>query len=333
METTRRTMLMAPMALAAAAASGTAMPAAAQTAMPASGVPGVPLATIDLWPNGVKGQLHPDLVEVIEETSHNPAEHNRRAKGISKPRMAVFPAANPTGGAMVIIPGGGFSWNYFDHEGYRLADALNAQGITCFVLFYRLANDGWSEPATVALADAQRAMRLAKANAARFRFSADRVGVIGFSAGGFLTATMATRHATPFYAPVDSADSLSARPFLAAPIYPVQSADPAVAYSGLAPSLFGGAATPAQIATFSPDRNVGADASPVFLAHAEPDDVVPVGNSTQLRDALKAKNILVETHLFADGGHGFGMRPDLDQPYHVWPQLFIAFARRRGLMG
>ncbi len=326
----RRSLLLAPLALTASAA-------AAQTAAPdtAKVVPGwpAPSGTIDLWPQGAIGQLHPQMKEHVEETSTDPAVKFRRVQGISKPRLAVFPAANPNGAAMLIIPGGGFSWNYFDHEGYALADYLNKQGVTCFVLFYRLANDGWQNAADVGTIDAQRAMRLIRQNAAQYKLDPKRVGVAGFSAGGFITASLATRHAQALYTPVDDADKLDARPMIAAPIYPVISLDPAIAYEGTAPSLFGAPATPEQIARYAPDHNVDAQTPPTFLTQAEDDTTVPVANSIVLRDALKAKGIVVETHLFASGGHGFGMRPDLNMPYHIWPQLFVNFARSQGLMG
>lgn len=332
----RRSLLMTPLALAATAAS-------AQTAAPT--VPGdtrqltwpEPVGTIDLWPNDrFPGDLKApaNLKEVVEEVSTNPADHLRRVQGIAKPRLAVFPAAKPNGGAMLIIPGGGFSWNYFDHEGYELAARLNAEGLTCFVLFYRLANDGWADRADVGTIDALRAMRVIRANAERFKLDAARVGVAGFSAGGFLAASVATRHTSFVYPRTDATDDLSARPFLAAPIYPVQSLDPAIAYSGTAPSLFGGPATAEQIARYNPDRNVDADTPPVFLVHAEDDTTVPVENTTTLRDALKAKGRTVESHLFATGGHGFGMKkPGNGEPWGLWPDLLVAFARRRGLMG
>jgi acetyl esterase/lipase len=245
--------------------------------------------------------------------------------------MVVRPAAVPNGAAMLIIPGGGFGWNYFEHEGYAVADALNRAGVSCFVLFYRLAQDGWDDPAGVGPADAQRAVRLIRARATRFRIDPARLGVMGFSAGGFLAATLATRHGARFYAPVDAADQLSARPLLAAPIYPVQSVDPAYAYSGVGPSLFGGPASAAQIREWSPDLNVGPKAAPTFLAHAEDDDLVPVANTLRLRDALISAKVPVETHLFARGGHGFGVRTEAGRPGGLWLPSFIEFARGGGL--
>ncbi|MBW8734603.1 MAG: alpha/beta hydrolase [Asticcacaulis sp.] len=323
----RRDLVKSPLALAGASVIGVAA-----TAVQAQ--PQAPVArreTIALWPKPPAGQAHPGQPEVIEQTSSDPAYSSRRLKGISKPRLEVFPAANPNGAAMLIIPGGGFAWNYFEHEGYYVADALNRAGITCFVLFYRLAQEGWPDPAGVGPADAQRAMRVIRSEAAHFRIDPARLGVMGFSAGGFLTAQLATRHDAAFYPPVDARDSISARPLLAAPIYPVQTVDPAYAYEGVAPTLFGGKVTTADIATWSPDRNVTAVTAPTFLAHAEDDGLVPVANTTRLRDALVAQKIPVETHLFAHGGHGFGV-PNDPGARGLWIPLFLNFARGQKLL-
>lgn len=286
---------------------------------------------IELWPRPPAGALHPDMAEIVEQSSSDPSYSSRRIKGVSRPRIIALPAARPNGSAMLIIPGGGFAWNYFEHEGYRIADILNRAGITCFVLIYRLAQDGWANPASVGPADAQRAMRVIRARSAHFNVDPGRVGVMGFSAGGFLTTTLATRHSAPLYAPVDATDQLSARPFLAAPIYPVQSVDPAYAYDGVAPSLFGGPPTAAQIREWSPDLNVTSSAAPTFLVHAEDDGTVPVANTVRLRDAMVAAKITVETHLFAHGGHGFGVASWLAPPDGPWLPLFLSFARQQKL--
>jgi acetyl esterase/lipase len=328
MALSRRDLVKSPLAVVGVSAVGLAAVAAEGMAQPGTLGGG---EVIDLWPRPPAGQSHPGMVEVVEQTSQDPNYSSRRMKGISRPRLVAFPAREPNGGAMLIIPGGGFAWNYFEHEGYYLAEALNRAGITCFVLFYRLAQDGWSDPAAVGPADAQRAMRVVRANAQRFHIDPARLGVMGFSAGGFLTATLGTRHDVPFYTPVDATDQLSAKPLLAAPIYPVQTVDPAYAYEGVAPSLFGGKATPAQIRTWSPDLNVTPAAVPTFLAHAEDDGLVPVANTVRLRDALVAQKITVETHLFAHGGHGFGTRPDPGGPGALWLPLFVAFARNQKL--
>ncbi|MDE2181975.1 MAG: alpha/beta hydrolase [Alphaproteobacteria bacterium] len=316
-----------PLALAGASALGigTAAIASPQPATIGTG------EAIDLWPSPPAGALHPDMAEVVEQTSSNPDYSSRRLKGVLNPRVVALPADMPNGAAMLIIPGGGFAWNYFDHEGYHIADVLNRAGITCFLLIYRLAQDGWSDPVSVGPADAQRAMRVIRANAARFHIDPTRLGVMGFSAGGFLTATLATRYSASLYAPVDDTDQLSAQPFLAAPIYPVQSVDPAYAYSGVAPVLFGGPPTPAQIREWSPDLNVTSEAASSFLAHAEDDTTVLVANTVRLRDAMVGAKVTVETHLFAHGGHGFGTGYLPNSPDGLWLPLFLKFAREQKL--
>lgn len=328
MSLSRRNLVKFPLVLAGASVLGisTTPKAAAQPNAIGESV------AIDLWPSPPAGALHPDMTEVVEQTSSDPAVYSsRRMNGISKPYIIARPAAQPNGAAMLIIPGGGFAWNYFDHEGYHIADILNRAGITCFILFYRLAQDGWSDPVSVGPADAQRAMRVIRANASRFQLDPARVGVMGFSAGGFLTTTLATRYSAPLYAPVDATDQLSAQPLLTAPIYPVQSVDPAYAYPGVGPSLFGGTPTPAQIREWSPDLNVTSEAAPTFLVQAEDDNTVPVANTVRLRDAMVAAKVTVETHLFAHGGHGFGAGFLPGSADGLWLPLFLKFAREQKL--
>jgi len=327
MNLSRRGLMHAPLALVGTSAMGLGAASHARAGQARSEAGEV----VELWPRAPGGALHPGMTEVVEQTSSDQAYSSRRKKGILRPHMVVRPAAVPNGAAMLIIPGGGFGWNYFEHEGYRVADVLNQAGISCFVLFYRLAQDGWDDPASVGPADAQRALRLIRAQSARFRIDPARVGVMGFSAGGFLAATLATRHEARFYPPGDVVDRVSARPLLSAPIYPVQSVDPAYAYSGVGPSLFGGPASAAQIREWSPDLNVGPSSTPTFLAHAEDDDLVPAANTLRLRDALSAAKIPVETHLFARGGHGFGVRPEAGRPGGRWMPLFLDFARGEAL--
>lgn len=208
---------------------------------------------------------------------------------------------------------------------------LAARGFTAFVLFYRLPGEGWAAGPDVALADAQRAMRLIRARAGDFAVDPERVSAMGFSAGGHLCADLATRFDASVYAPVDAADQLSAKPHSAAPIYPVISMTAPDAHPGSRELLVGKNATPALEAAHSPHLNVPADAPPVFLLHAEDDDVVPVNNALLLRAALKAKGARVETHLFEHGGHGFGLRKAIGKPVEAWPELWRAWARTTGL--
>ena len=144
-------------------------------------------------------------------------------------------------------------------------------------------------------------------------------------------ASLATRYATRVYAPVDDADALSARPFLAAPIYPVLSMDASIAHMGSRNNLLGSAPSDEAIATYSPDKMVTRDTPPCFLTHSETDTSVPIENTLVFRAALKTAGVTVETHLFPEGSHGFGLRNVVGKPTHAWGDLFLAFAKARGL--
>lgn len=297
-------------------------------------IPGwpAPAETVDLWPGGVApGLLNPGLTEVVVDDSKDPHVYHRSVHGISRPRLCVFPAANPNGAAMIIAPGGGYVREVLDHEGYEMARWMNGYGITAFVLFYRLPAEGWASGPDTPLIDAQRAMRVVRARAAHYGVDPARVGFMGFSAGGHVCGQVATRFAAPVYTPLDDADTLSARPYLAAPIYAVQSMDARIAHMGSRISLLGKAPTPEQIRLYSPDQNVTPDTPPCFLTHSESDHTVPVENTLNFRAALKAAGVTVETHLFPEGGHGFGLRNVVGQPTHAWGDLFLAFAKARGL--
>lgn len=320
--------------LTAAAGGGLVLPAlaaSAQTLPPDSGKPlppGLPqpTETIDLWPKGAPGMPRTPLKEIVNERSDNALITDRAVYGISRPRLAVFRPVRPNGAAVMITPGGGYRWVVVDKEGYEMGRWLAARGFTVFVLFYRLPGEGWAAGPDVALSDAQRAMRLIRHRARDYGIDPLRVAAMGFSAGGHLCADLLTRFATPTYKAVDAADRLSAKPIVAAPIYPVISMTAPNAHPGSRELLIGKDATPALEAAHSPDRNVPADAPPTFIAHAEDDATVPVENALLLRAALRARGIPVETHLFTHGGHGFGLRFTAGKPVATWPELFLNWA-------
>ncbi len=290
-----------------------------------------PVETIDLWPGQAPGSPPvTGLRETVTERSTDELVTDRAVFGITCPRMAVFRPDRPNGGAVLLAPGGGYKHVVVDKEGYEMARWLAARGFTAFVLFYRLPGEGWANRADVPLADAQRAMRLVRHRARDFALDPERVAAMGFSAGGHVCADLAARFAAKVYAPVDAADTLSARPICAAPVYPVVSMDPAIAHPGSRDLLLGPAPSRTLEAAHSPDRNVPQDAPPHFLLHAEDDDVVPSENTVRLRAALKARSIPVETHLFAQGGHGFGLRKAIGKPVEAWPDLWRAWARTTG---
>lgn len=330
----RRSILSAGFLLSVAASVSSQ--ALGQTPPPQTGgpvPPGLPQPgeTIDLWPGGAPGMPSTPPVETVTERSTDALVTDRAVLGITQPRMAVFRPDRPNGAALLLTPGGGYRHVVVDKEGYEFARWAAARGFTAFVLFYRLPGEGWAAGPDVSLADAQRAMRLIRHRARDYAIDPERVSAMGFSAGGHLCADLAARFGARAYDPIDEADALSAKPHSAAPIYPVISMDPAFAHAGSREKLIGPNASRQLEEAHSPDRNVPGDAPPHFILHAEDDDVVPVENALLLRRALKAKGIPVETHLFANGGHGFGLRKTVGKPVSAWPDLWRAWAQTVGL--
>lgn len=315
---------------------GMAMGAAAQTPLPPAEsarplVHSDPSEFIDLWPGVAPGAPASLPIEAVRERSTDAGFNDRIILRVTRPRMVVFRPAQPNGAAVLIMPGGGYSWVVIDKEGYEVARLLREQGVTVFVLFYRLPADGWAARSDVALADAQRAMRLIRHGARTFGVDPRRLCAMGFSAGGHVCADLVARFAFPAYAAVDAADRLSARPDAAAPIYPVVSMSAPLAHPGSRRNLIGENATVAMERAHSPHLHIPADAPSCFLLHAEDDTSVPAGNTLLLRDALRARGVAVETHLFPDGGHGFGLRLARGRSVEPWPRLFSAWAVRQGL--
>lgn len=328
----RRTALLATLAL------GMAGRAAAQTRPAAtSNSPHMafaePTETIDLWPRGAPGAPIRLPVETVKERSKDTAYNDRYVFGISRPRMAVFRPAKPNGAAVMITPGGGYNWVVIDKEGYEMARWLASRGVTAFVLFYRLPHEGWAAGPNTPLSDAQRAMRIIRHRAASYGIDLNRICAMGFSAGGHLCADLLARFETKVYAPVDAADRLSARPDCAAPIYPVVSMALATAHGGSRKNLIGEHPSPDLERAHSPHLNVRPDSPPTFLLHAEDDESVLIENSLLLRAALLAQKAPVETHLFAEGGHGFGLRLAKGKTVEGWEEIFWAWGRKRGLFG
>lgn len=308
------------------ALAASAFPAAARAA-PA--FPG-PAFSVPLWPGDPPGLTDKTLRDEIVERSKDPAIRDRAMVRIRTPRLDVFPAARPNGAALLITPGGSYQRVVIDKEGYELAAWLAARGVTAFVCFYRLPGQGWADGRNAPLADAQRAMRLIRARASEWKIDPKRVGALGYSAGGHVCGELATRHGDKVYAPVDVADTLDARPLFAAPLYPALAMDP---FLNPAP----GAPRPAAPAGTSPwpmlDAQVNKSTPPCFLCHAEDDATLPVENSVRMWAALKAAGVPAEMHLFAEGGHGFGLRFTTGKPVAAWPDLLMAWANRLGWSG
>jgi acetyl esterase/lipase len=227
--------------------------------------------------------------------------------------MTVYaPERENTGIAVVVFPGGGFEGLAMEGEGTEICDWLTSRGMTCVLLRYRVPSlpydwhckcrpDNLTTP-TQALEDAQRTMGLVRYRASELHIDPKRIGVMGFSAGGYLVAEISTRYAHRLYAPVDAADALSCRPDFAVAAYPGHLSAYGKGY-GLNPNVPVDHRTP-----------------PTFLVQAEDDNVDSVSNSIAYYIALKNAGVPAELHLYAQGGHAFGLRAT-HLPIGRWPVL------------
>lgn len=284
---------------------------------------------VPIWPNGPPGGEGVFVVEEVVERNPRPSPlRDRYVKHVRIPTLTVFEPAKPNGASLLMTPGGGYRWVVMDKEGYECAARFAAAGVTVYVASYRLPADGWAAGPAAPLQDAQRALRLARSLAP----DRDRVGVMGFSAGGHVAGCLTLMSDRATYAPVDAADALSARPDLSMLIYPVATMHSAFAHAGSREQLLGPAPSVAQETAWSLEDNVRPDAPPTFLLHASDDASVPVDNSLRLHAALRAAKIPTEMHIFEEGGHGFGLRFTEGKPVAAWPDLVLAWWRRKGFV-
>lgn len=282
-----------------------------------------PDETIALWPDGAPGATRQSLKERIVERDNPFGLVDRAAYEVTHPVLDIFRAREPHGEALLIIPGGGYGWVVIDKEGYEGARYFSRRGATVYVLRYRLPHQGWTAGADAPLQDAQRAARIVRSRAPMDGARADRLTVMGFSAGGHLAGSLALRFDAPTYDAVDSADRLSARPDFAALLYPVVTMQAEITHAKSRANLIGANPGPDAIERYSLERRVRADAPPVFILHASDDEAVPVGNALLLYAALQKARVPAALHVFTRGGHGFGLRGIDDDPLGRWPDLFL----------
>jgi len=286
---------------------------------------------IRLWPGAAPGTPS-GLPPFKIEDRGTPTFLNRVVTGIHDPAIIVRRPAKPNGAAILLMPGGGYGVEYVDNDGMREADYWTARGITAFILVYRLPGEGWVRHSDVPLQDAQRALRLIRARVDDYRISSERIMLLGSSAGGHLAGSLATRFNESVYTPVDAADRQSARPDLAALLYPVISMQADITHTGSRDALIGADANSSLVDRYSVDRRVTQDTPPMFLAAAGDDDIVPVENSILAYRAMLAQGRSASMHLFETGGHGFGPNLPAANPASRWPDLLLAFAAAHGLL-
>jgi acetyl esterase/lipase len=287
-------------------------------------------AIIPLWPDGLPEAVPQGLREIVTERSTAPALRDRTIKGITAPRLEPVLPTRPNGASIIIMPGGGYRYLAWDKEGPDIANWFAQRGVTAFSLAYRLPGDGWASGPDTPLADVQRAVRIVRSRSAKWGLNPNQIGVLGFSAGGHLAANLGAQFGRVAYQPRDAVDGVSARPNLVAPIYPAILIEQLASRFPAGEGIFGKALSSAQTALHTPSLNVPIDAPPHCLVHAEDDPLVGPEHSLALRAALVARKIPVETHLYAKGGHGFGLRGTNGLSVANWPERVLAFGRTTG---
>ncbi|MEQ9886111.1 pectin acetylesterase PaeX [Pectobacterium zantedeschiae] len=281
-----------------------------------------------VWPHGeAPGASSSTAQPQVVERSKDPSLPDRAATGIRSPEITVYQAEKPNGMALLITPGGSYQRVVLDKEGSDLAPFFNQQGYTLFVMTYRMPGEGHKEGADAPLADAQRAIRTLRANAEKWHINPQRIGIMGFSAGGHVAASLGTRFAQSVYPAMDAVDSVSARPDFMVLMYPVISMRADFGHTGSRKQLIGEHPTQEQILRYSMENQVTAQTPPTFLVHAVDDPSVSVENSLAMFNALREHHIPVEMHLFEKGKHGFGIRGTKGLPAAAWPQLLDNWLR------
>jgi acetyl esterase/lipase len=260
--------------------------------------------TVNVWPGTAPGATANLPAEADTTTAKDGLVAGKpvvRIGNVSTPTLTLYtPKGNNTGVAVVVFPGGGYSILAIDLEGTEVCDWLNTIGVNCVLLKYRVPNAENEHGSQAALQDSQRALGLVRQHAAEWHIDPNRIGVLGFSAGGHLAANISTHFDQRIYPPVDAADKLSCRPDFAVLIYP--------AYLALEKQNFAP----------NPDIQPTANTPPTFIVQTE-DDPVHVENALVYYQELKNAKVPAELHIYAQGGHGYGLRRTA-LPVTTWPE-------------
>lgn len=306
-------------ALCAAIALG-CEPALAGTWQPSAGHAQTPI-----WPRTPPDAQPARAAESVVTVSHPVAGRPWMAiLNVAQPTMTVYsPSGKNTRVAVVVLPGGGFEALAIDLEGTEVCDWLTARGIACVLLKYRVPSKPYDwhcdcrpdslATSTQSLEDLQRTIGLVRLHAREWHIDPHKIGVLGFSAGGYLAAEISTKYRQRLYAPVDAADQESARPDFAVLVYP----------GHLAPDK-------TDSTTLNPNVPVTPETPPTFLVQAENDKTDGVNQSLAYYAALKKAGAPVEMHLYAEGGHAFGLRRT-SLPITDWPRLVEAWLHTIGM--
>lgn len=277
-----------------------------------------------LWPNGnIPNYKKTSEIEKSDSTGIV------RISLVQQPAIEIFLPSkqSATGQAVVICPGGGYGILAYNWEGTDVAKWLNSNGIAAIVLKYRLPNSKSNiDPKLSPLLDAQRAIRIVRANADKWNVKKDKVGIMGFSAGGHLASTAGTRFDTGNANATDTIQRMSSRPDFMILMYPVISMSQEYMHKGSRNNLIGTNADSVLAKFYSSDLQVTNQTPPTFLVHASDDKGVPVENSLSFYQALIKNNVPAEMHIYPYGGHGFGLA--VGKGYlATWPERCMDWLR------
>ena len=267
--------------------------------------------TMKLWPGKAPGETY-ELPPEGERPARPGQKQVIRIGNVSTPTLSVFKPKQPNGTAVVICPGGGYSILAWDLEGTEVAEWLNSFGVTAIVLKYRVPRRMDRDKHAAPLQDAQRALALTRHHAKAWGINPERIGILGFSAGGHLTATAMTNYRKRTYPTVDAADQISCRPDFGILVYPAYLVDNETKTK------------------LVPEVPVDKDTPPAIFIHAG-DDRVTADSSVQMWLAMRRVGVHSELHVFPNGGHGYGLRPSAD-PVSKWPRLVEAWLKRTELV-
>ncbi len=283
--------------------------------------------TVRIWPETIPGAV--DNPDYKTETVYDNNGKSPRISKVTDPVMEVFlPGKEKANGTAVLIcPGGGYARLAIDHEGRDVAAWFNEMGIAAFVLQYRLPSDViMKDKSTGPLQDGQEAIRILRRNAEKWNIKPDRIGIMGFSAGGHLASTVSTHFTDEVY---KADDETSARPDFSMLIYPVISMDTEITHKGSRDNLIGENPDAGLTERFSNELQINKDTPPAFLVHSSDDRTVPVENSIRYYLGLKEHGVPAEMHIYTQGGHGYGMGRT-ENTESAWPRALKHWLKMNG---
>jgi acetyl esterase/lipase len=250
-----------------------------------------------------------------------------------KPKLTIYlpPEKTATGAAVVICPGGGYGHLAMDHEGHQIAQWLNSIGVAGFILQYRHRNSGAGYGHPAPLQDAQRAIRMVRSRAKEWKVDPNRIGILGFSAGGHLASSAGTHFNKRYNDAKDTVDDVSCRPDFMILIYPVISFTEWCAHTGSRQNLLGKDPNETLVESLSNERQVTPETPPTFLVHANDDTGVPPENSIYFYLALRKAKVSAEMHIYQKGPHGFGLGKN-HGAVSSWPARCADWMRGQGLV-